>query len=189
MEITLIRHLPTIWNKYGHFQGKRDIPISFPLDKKTKSQIAKNQVVVNKLKPFDQVFVSELQRTKQTAELYGFQSRVSDPLLNELDFGIYEGTSKQDFWKDFGYVWIDRPLEVELGEKLNDFQQRIIRFLLKYNHLTSLLIFGHGAWIRALLSLEKTGNINDMNKITIKNNEINNVSLSRSQMTAMSELV
>lgn len=189
MEITLIRHLPTIWNKYQYLQGKRDIPISFPLDTTEREQIAENQSLLNHLQPFDQVFVSELKRTKQTAKVYGFQSPVIDPLLNELDYGIYEGMPKNTLLQDFGYVWSDAPLEVELGETLFNFQQRIICFLVNYSHLTSLLIFGHGTWIRALLSLSKRGDINDMNKVIIPNNQLNHVTLSQVKINTMREVM
>lgn len=170
MDIAVIRHFQTEWNKKGLLQGKRDIPITYPLSPNIRSQMIKNRLKLEKLKPFDYVFTSELERTKQTAKLYGYENTVTEPLLNELDFGTFEGKRKRELVNK--KEWMFSPLELKLGESLYDFQKRLFTFLEKYKDATSILIFGHGSWTRALLSIQEIGNIQNMNKITVKNNEL-----------------
>lgn len=171
MDITIIRHLPTDWNYKGLLQGKRDIPISLPLSSHSEKKLKKNKRKLQQCRPFDYVFASELTRTKQTAKLYGYETPTIEPLLNELDFGHFEGRLKEEL-KETHKEWIKSPLQLTLGESLLNFQQRIFTFLEKYAHARSLLLFGHGSWARALDSIEKIGTIQKMNQIEIKNNEL-----------------
>lgn len=169
MEITAIRHLPTEWNLKKQLQGRRDIPI-LPISEKENEQIIENlRFLANQ--SFDHVLCSTLQRTKQTALYFGFDAHI-EPLLNELDFGPFEGRTKTELLTETANKWIDEPLDLVLGESLNHFQDRIIHFLEKYKHSSQILIFGHGSWIRALASYNKYGHINRMNHVTIKNNEL-----------------
>lgn len=168
MEITVIRHLPTEWNRKQVLQGKKDIPI-LPLTEKEQSKIAENlQLIQEKL--FDLVLCSTLGRTMQTAEHYG-QKAIPEPLLDELDFGSFEGRPKKELVSIYGELWSEKPAEIILGESLVNLETRIKLFLTKYSHMSQLLVFGHGSWIRALKSYHQYGHINAMNKTTVKNNE------------------
>ncbi len=171
MDIAIIRHFPTNWNKKGYLQGKRDIPISLPLSCESEKQMIENKQKLQQLPPFDYVFASELARTKQTAALYGYPSPIIEPLLNELDFGSFEGSTKKELIKAHK-EWLASPLDLTLGESLCDFQQRIFTFLNKYKHAHSILIFGHGTWARAFASIQTAGTIKRMNQLEIKNNEL-----------------
>ena len=51
-----------------------------------------------------------------------------------------------------GIKWIENPKELVLGESINNLEERIVTFLTKYKKLTNVLVFGHGSWIRALIS-------------------------------------
>ncbi|MDF1510076.1 phosphoglycerate mutase family protein [Robertmurraya sp. DFI.2.37] len=168
MDITVIRHLPTEWNIKQKLQGKRDIPI-LSLTEKQHLNIAKNTNLLMG-KSFDHVLCSSLLRTKQTAERYGYTA-VQDALLDELDFGPFEGRPKEDLLCEFGELWIEHPQKIVLGESLSNLEKRIISFLNKYNNAAHLLVFGHGSWIRALSSYHRFGHINAMNKMTVNNNE------------------
>ncbi|MGG0715985.1 phosphoglycerate mutase family protein [Robertmurraya massiliosenegalensis] len=168
MEITVIRHLPTEWNRKQVLQGRKDIPI-LPLTEKEQTEIAENLQFL-KEKSFDLVLCSSLVRTKQTAEYYG-QIAIPDPLLDELDFGSFEGRSKEELISQYGELWTEKPAELILGESLSNLETRINLFLNKYSHISQLLVFGHGSWIRALKSYHQYGHINAMNKMTVNNNE------------------
>ncbi len=168
MQITFIRHLPTPWNKRQLLQGKRDISIS-PVTEKLKSGIVQNQQGLGKIAPFDKVLASRLIRTRQTAHIYGY-SPEEEPLLNELDFGMFEGKEKQQLLSRFGDTWLYSPESLVLGEPLTDFKSRISSFLDRYNSYPNILVFGHGSWIRACLSLKKYGHINQMNQVTVPYN-------------------
>lgn len=170
MDIAIIRHLPTDWNEKGKLQGQKDIPIILPISEKMQAQISANKQILNEMAPFDCVLSSELVRTKQTAKLYGYERTTVEPLLNELDFGYLEGKSKREL--EAIPEWQTAPLNVTLGESLLHFQNRILAFLQKYAHCQSLLVFGHGSWIRGLLSIKAIGTIEKMNQLTVHNNEL-----------------
>lgn len=168
MQLTLIRHLPTEWNQKTWLQGRRDIELTAVTDE-IKQEIVKNQKLLGSLSPFDLVLASTLKRTQQTAYAYGFTAE-TDYLLDELDFGPYEGVSKKILMDECGEKWIHHPEEVVLGESLVNFKERIVFFLQKYRDFANILVFGHGAWIRAMISYLYYGDINHMNKIPFINN-------------------
>ncbi|NSL50883.1 histidine phosphatase family protein [Calidifontibacillus erzurumensis] len=168
MELLMVRHLPTEWNKMGILQGLKDIPI-LPVLAKDKKKIKENRKVIERFNP-EIVLVSELIRTKQTALEYGFDHPVIEPLLNELHFGLYEGTLKKELEKN--KQWFVNPRLLRFGEHLIHFEQRIVNFLNKYCHYSRVLAFGHGSWMRACMSLVQVGTIEKMNQVIVENNEL-----------------
>ncbi|TKC13800.1 histidine phosphatase family protein [Robertmurraya kyonggiensis] len=169
MEITLIRHLPTEWNLQAKLQGKRDIPI-LSITEDDKNKIETNLRLLEQ-KSYEFVLCSTLLRTQQTAQLYGYKA-LPEPLLDELDFGPFEGRSKEDLIMEYGSLWSENPRELVIGESLLNLEKRIISFLEKYKEATNILAFGHGSWIRALSSYYQYGHINQMNQVTFLNNEL-----------------
>ncbi|OCA89078.1 histidine phosphatase family protein [Pseudobacillus wudalianchiensis] len=169
MQITFIRHLPTEWNKEQRLQGRRDIALA-AVTEGSRQGIAHNQQQLKALSPFDMVLTSTLKRTQQTAHLYGY-SFETEPLLDELDFGPFEGLPKEKLYEEYGEQWFEQPRALILGESLINLEERIISFLEKYRDLNNLLVFGHGSWIRAVISYFQYGHINHMNKMTVENNE------------------
>ncbi|MBB6446656.1 histidine phosphatase family protein [Bacillus benzoevorans] len=168
MQVTFIRHLPTEWNKMGKLQGRMDISL-LPVSKELAKGIRHNQRYLKKLAPFDIVLSSSLKRTQQTAEVYGYKSE-TDALLDELDFGPFEGRSKEELHEEYGKQWLEEPKTLVLGESMAHLEERILSFLKKYQHFSNLLVFGHGSWIRAMISYSLYSHINDMNKVTVDNN-------------------
>ena len=171
MTIVAIRHLPTPWNIEERLQGRADIDI-LPPDPAEISIISKNREQLNTLGPFEKVFCSSLKRTRSTAELYGFRECTSDPLLDEFDFGKYEGALRCEFMRDLGETWINSPESIVLGESISDFEKRISQFLHKCRSLQRILVFTHGGWVRGLKSIHETGGIKCMNKCHVRNNEV-----------------
>ena len=169
MQITLIRHLPTEWNKKTWLQGRRDISIS-KLSAQDKRQIEHNQVRLSQLAPFDIVLASSLIRTQQTANLYGYTQEI-DGLLDELNFGPFEGVPRAKLLEICGDQWINNPLQLVLGESVVNLSTRVQLFLEKYHESGNILVFGHGCWIRALLSSFHYGHFKHMNQLTLHNNE------------------
>jgi len=169
MQLTLIRHLPTEWNNKTWLQGRRDIEIS-PLTDEHKQKILENQPLLITQSPFEIVLASSLVRTHQTAKLYGHQPE-TESLLDELDFGPFEGKPRKKLIEAIGTAWVENPISLTLGENLVDLEDRIIQFLKKYHQYDNILVFGHGSWIRAISSYWKYGHINNMNKLTVANNE------------------
>lgn len=173
MELLVIRHLPTKYNNSGLLQGHLDIDIEPPKQEQL-LQIAENQRKIRQLGPVDRVLCSSLNRTAQTALAYGYAEKtcIREPLLNELDFGCYEGLPRQEMLDTLGEAWWQSPETLLLGEPVIRLQQRITGLLEKYAHEERLLLFSHGAWTRALLSYSRIGNISDMNRMTVNNNDM-----------------
>jgi len=170
MKIFLIRHLETALNQKGVLQGRRDISILTP-SSKTREQISRNKKLLDKGDGFDHILISRLKRTRMTAELYTERHCTVEPLLDELDFGYYEGRKKETLLAE-QELWLTDPASLTLGEPLLSLENRISQFLMKYKRANSILVFGHGAWMRALLSYVEHRNIGKMNSIEIANNQI-----------------
>ena len=173
MELLVIRHLPTQYNNSGILQGHLDINIE-PPNSEQLLRITENLRKIHQVGPIDRVLCSSLNRTAQTALAYGYDEGacIREPLLNELDFGCYEGQPRQEILNTLGEAWWQSPENLILGEPVLALQHRITGFLEKYAQAERLLLFSHGAWTRALLSYKKTGNISDMNQMTVNNNDM-----------------
>lgn len=169
MHITLIRHLPTKWNKNNQLQGRQDIDIT-DVGEDFHKKIETNKLFLKAFEPFDIVLASTLKRTRQTAKVYGYAPE-TEGLLDELDFGPFEGASKEQLITAYEGKWVEAPRELVLGESLIDFEKRVISFLEKYKNYSNLLVFGHGSWIRAIVSYHHYGDINKMNKMIVENNQ------------------
>lgn len=89
MEIYLIRHGETEWNRLGRLQGHSDIPLN-------DAGLAQARKAARYLKdtPFDEMLASPLARAKKTAEII-HEGRTcplyTNPLLSEISFGDAEG--------------------------------------------------------------------------------------------------
>ncbi len=171
MQIALIRHLPTIWNQKGLLQGTKDISI-LPIRQKVKEEIVHNKRQLKKFEPVELVLTSTLTRTQETAKAYGYNEYTIEPLLDELNFGKFEGKEKSLLIKECGNTWIKSPRDLNLGESLVGFEQRILTFLSKYKNHSRILIFGHGSWIRGIISITKVRSIDDMNTFHLDNNSL-----------------
>lgn len=177
MKLNLVRHLPTTWNLAGKLQGRQNIQIDERQIEVLRENISNNKKRLKCLEPFDLVLASSLVRTKQTADVYAYKP-IIEPLLDELDFGSYEGQSKICLLQNYQENWYDNPEKIILGEPMLSLETRVLLFLNKYKHYENLLVFGHGSWIRALISIHKVGSINVMNKLTLENNELVQVEMS-----------
>ncbi|WP_313431080.1 histidine phosphatase family protein [Siminovitchia terrae] len=175
MQATFIRHLPTEWNKKTWLQGRRDISIS-PVTENDLKDIQANKEYLESLAPFDLVLASTLKRTQETAQLYGYEPKI-EQLLDELDFGTFEGVPKEKMIESLGVDWIKNPLSITVGEPVRDLEKRIISFIQMYKRNKNILVFGHGTWIRGIRSYLIYGNINQMNKMELKNNDYLSIQL------------
>ncbi len=169
MELTILRHMQTPYNARGILQGQRDIGILPPgLDQE--KIIEANKKKLGDMTRFDHILVSSLRRTRETAILYT-PDFSKEPLLDELDFGPYEGRPKADFLREQP-LWESDPDSLVLGEPLSALGNRIKAFWEKYRSEDRVLAFGHGAWIRAMTALHVQGSMKTMNQTHIRNNEI-----------------
>jgi probable phosphoglycerate mutase len=175
MEIILIRHLPTKYNSDGILQGSMDIPI-MELDDQVIKKIIKNKDFLNILE-FDLVCCSELIRTQETSNQYGYTNFNIEPSINELNFGKYEGIPKIKLLDDHKQNWENNPRELILGESVDSFFKRIDAFVLKYQALNRILLFTHGAVGRYLISKYIYSDECLMNKVYFPNNAMVTIKL------------
>jgi probable phosphoglycerate mutase len=171
MTLVALRHLPTEWNRTGKLQGRADTPIG-ELTPGQLEAIQHNRAQLDALGPFEAVFCSTLRRTTQTAVAYGFPKAQRDPLLDEFDFGIYEGKARTEMLAGVGEQWLHAPHTLELGEKMTSLETRIRAFLARESHRDRVLIFGHGCWLRGLLSIRQQGDMAATNRVTLVENQM-----------------
>jgi len=97
MEVYIIRHGETVWNKKGLMQGSMDIELN-----ENGKEAAKKLGEEIKDVEFDRFFCSDLKRARETAELIRGDRDISitaDARIREVSFGCMEGSHYQD-WLD-----------------------------------------------------------------------------------------
>ncbi len=171
MLLVCVRHLPTEWNRRGLLQGRRDTELIEP-DETTLQAIGRDRERLERLGPFDLVLTSRLQRARRTAEIYGFPNYTADALLDEFDFGEWEGHQRSEMMVVVGTQWEKDPRKLVLGESLVELESRIRMATMKYAVYDRVLAFGHGSWMRALRSIVECGDVRRMNRKWIENGEV-----------------
>jgi len=127
MQLILIRHGETPWNKEGRVQGISDIELSG-------AGIEQARRLALSLKDSDigAIHASPLKRAYQTAEIINsfHQKKIEvHPELMEMDQGDFEGLSFKELMgaqKEFIHRWIADPAAVRMprGESLAELQKR-----------------------------------------------------------------
>lgn len=94
MQIALLRHGHTAWNRAGRIQGRSDIP----LDEEAIDTLRGLQLPP----PWDEadIWASPLQRATQTAELVAGRTPMAAEALTEMDWGEWEGLIGKDLRAD-----------------------------------------------------------------------------------------
>ena len=161
MLIYVLRHGITRWNKLKKVQGVVDIPLA-----PEGIELAKRTGEALKDVPFDVCFTSPLTRARETAH-YVLGDRkipvIPDKRIQEIDFGILEGTQ----FKDAGGniisadmdIFFNKPLAFERpenGENIADILKRTRDFWMEKTTDPALqdktiLVSSHGCAVRALL--------------------------------------
>ena len=127
MELILIRHGETIWNKEGRVQGTSDIDLSDAgLDH------ARRLALSLKDRNICSIYSSPLKRAHKTARLinqYHDAPIYLESGLMEMNQGNFEGFSYQELMaceKDFLKKWISDPASVRMpnGESFTELQYR-----------------------------------------------------------------
>ena len=147
-QLWLIRHGETEWSLSGAHTGRTDLPLT---DRGRQRAQAIGQYLNGRR--FGAVYVSPLQRARETCNLagYGATSQVDDN-LREWDYGDYEGRSTTDIHKERPdwYLWRDG---VPGGEPLDAVAARagkVIDRALQANG--DVALFAHGHILRILAS-------------------------------------
>ena len=90
-ELFLVRHGETEWTVNGRHTGKTDIPLT-PHGEEEAASLRPKLAGIG----FTAVFASQLQRAQRTAELAGIPKFEITPLLNEVDYGEFDGRTSAD---------------------------------------------------------------------------------------------
>lgn len=170
MEIYIVRHGETVWNKKRLLQGSTDIELSekgIELAKVTSEKIADLH--------FDMIYSSPLSRAYETAKIMRGDRNIDiikDDRLRELSFGSNEGKNSLEMQADennsFRYFFKQPELYIpaEGGETLEHICDRAKEFLQQViepqaDKLERIMIVAHGAMNKALMCHIKNHGISD----------------------------
>lgn len=179
MELYIVRHGQTIWNKEGRLQGSADIMLN-----ENGINLAKKTGEALKDVYFDKIYSSPLKRAYDTA-CYIRGDRdipiVTDSRIKELCFGKLEGQKIEDMKKDplshFTHFFDAPHLYVpdEQGETIDALKERAGDFLvseIEANEeiFTRVMIVAHGAINKALMAHIKQNKPEDFWKGGVQKN-------------------
>ena len=147
--IIVVRHGETAWSREKRHTGRSDLPLTAEGREQARGLMAQLAGL-----DFAAVFVSPLQRARETCELAGFADRaVVEPDLIEWDYGEYEGMTSSEIeqrrpgWTLFGDGVIG-------GETIGDVAARAERVIARVRAAEGdVLLFGHGHQLRILTAL------------------------------------
>lgn len=147
MQIYLIRHGETDWNKQKRLQGHKDIELNNNgIMQANKCGQAFQQM------PIDCIISSPLKRAKETADIIasyvGIDTVMIEDNLIEKDYGRLSGLTPDEREKFYETGQNDEM------ESLDDLIQRVIKVLNHYSNETAyknIIMVSHGAAINAIL--------------------------------------
>jgi len=162
LRVILLRHGETPYNAAGNkYCGRTDLGL-------TEKGLAQAAKVAASLKGvnIDAVYSSPLQRARITAEIAsGNRPVTTDERLIEIDFGLWEGKTKEEFnaenpsyWKE----WMADPRSAKAGgtgESGSDVVKRVNDFfneMLQKHHGQLILVVAHNG-VNRLYMAEKLG--------------------------------
>jgi probable phosphoglycerate mutase len=163
MDIYIVRHGETQWNKEEVFRGRKDIPLNETGRKQAEQAGAYFAGI-----PVKRIISSPLARAVETAE--GISSATGVPIerteeLTDINFGIWEGLPLREVeerYPDAFALWKISPekLRIADGETLAEVRERISRGLARMDGLAgAVVIVTHRAICKILvLSLLHMGN-------------------------------
>lgn len=157
MEVYIIRHGETDYNLKGIVQGRG---VNSSLNDTGQKQAAAFFERYREI-PFDRVYISTLQRTRQSVERFisaGIPHEAHDA-LDEIDWGIYEGIENAPEMHERYLSIIEQwrrgnlDLKIDGGESAADLRDRIGQFVKHLDEVpfSRVLVCSHGRSIRALL--------------------------------------
>ncbi|GAB2770072.1 histidine phosphatase family protein [Rhabdobacter roseus] len=157
--IYIIRHGETEYNRLGVVQGSG---VDSELNDWGKAQAAAFFDAYEHV-PFDRIYTSKLQRTKQTVQAFidlgiPYESHAG---LNEIGWGMREGRTPNNmdnaYYRDLVLAWRNGQVELaaEEGESPMQVRERqlpVIDLILSRPHEKCILIAMHGRAMRILLT-------------------------------------
>jgi alpha-ribazole phosphatase len=168
LELILIRHGTTQWNREKRYLGHTDMGIL---------QSSRNDLLPLKKelegRSFSKVFCSDLKRCRETLDIVYPNSPdkvIFDDRLREMDFGDWEGQTYEQLRHSSTYRgWLDDPHSItpprgeswaHFNARLEEFMEILTCFKKEENNghsVSSVLIITHGGVIRQLSSMTIPG--------------------------------
>ncbi|MBQ6814925.1 MAG: histidine phosphatase family protein [Lachnospiraceae bacterium] len=160
MELYIVRHGETLWNKARRLQGNTDIQLN-----ESGRSVAIKTGEALKETYFDVIYSSPLSRAYETACLIRGQRNIEiikDDRLKELSFGNLEGQNIDDMLADENSCFkhfFDKPhlyMPDENGEALEELCKRTADFMEdvimpRADKLNRVMIVGHGAMNKSIM--------------------------------------
>lgn len=152
--ILLVRHGQTEWSRTGQHTGRTDIPLLDEGREGAKLLGERLQGAPWHGLPDVEVLTSPLSRAAETCELAGFGGRRAQrwDLLQEWDYGAYEGLTPEQIREQAGEDWFIWRDGVPGGELLSDVAARMDRVVeyVRGDPGRDVLVFAHGHVLRVL---------------------------------------
>ncbi len=125
VELWIVRHGETEWSASGKHTSRTDIPL-------TDQGRARAKKLGEYLKAtrFDAVFVSPMQRARETCDIAGFgKQAIVDDQLKEWDYGVYEGKTTSEIREEVpGWsVWKNPIISGETAEHVGQRADAVIQ--------------------------------------------------------------
>ncbi|MBW7890739.1 MAG: histidine phosphatase family protein [Chitinophagaceae bacterium] len=149
LKVILLRHGETAYNAAGNrYCGRTDIGLT---EKGVQQAVAIGKVLIDT--PIAAVYASPLIRAQQTAEIAsGNRKVITDQRIIEVDFGLWEGKTKEEFnmenpllWQE----WMKDPRTARAGgtgETGREIIERVTRFFedmqIQHDNET-IMVIGH----------------------------------------------
>ena len=152
LELWLVRHGETEWNRTGRMQGDSDIPLNDLGVKQAEALAARIGH-----ETFDKIYSSDFQRALTTAQtVFSDQDITQDARIREINLGKFEGKVWADIPEDEQaqfVVWHTGPYDQKVpgGESSDDLQNRVSEWLGSLPETGRVIAFAHGGTIAALL--------------------------------------
>lgn len=161
MEIYIVRHGETVWNKEKRLQGSSDVGLNEE-GRRLARETGRNLWNIR----FDMVYASPLKRAYQTAELIVFGRPITviqDKRIQEISFGVLEGKTIEQMTEEEKICvnqFFDSPeiyVPAEGGERIEDAVKRATDFMkneiepLEREKVERVMIVAHGAINKAMM--------------------------------------
>ncbi|EOV9572221.1 histidine phosphatase family protein [Cronobacter turicensis] len=169
MNLLLIRHAETAWNRGGLIQGRQDSALTARGVHETTALVT---ALVHEFPSVGAVYTSPAGRARQMGDAIASHFRCPlsvEPLLQEQAFGDYEGLSRVQLQRDDPFS-VDALFSTDAaftppgGESLACAAQRLLSFI--HNHLaatpnSTCCVVTHGHILQGALAILKDGKMDN----------------------------
>lgn len=180
IEIYLIRHGTTLWNREARFQGHTDIALA-------DEGIHQAELLRERLRPlhFDAAYSSDLCRAMRTAEIVAEPHGITVvPVkeLREVQMGVWEGMLIADIKSQYAaeyQLWRDKPTQMHLAgfEGVEDTARRVFgafeKIVAQHRAGQRIMVVGHGMTNSLILSRVSNLNLDGCHEFLQGNTAVN----------------